>query len=207
MAMTIALSPLQYLSMHIDNTGQNGRRNIQVSCGSSNKWAVQEDLKSTSSYNQDGFSSTKFERLVKEVKYALRSESNDNLAFVGALQRMGIEYHFQEEIDQFYKRSILLRQEGYHVSADVFKKFKNNDDGTFGLNLSQDVSGLTGLYEAAQLGVEGEHILDEVANFSGHHLNACLANNDSYVQARLIKETLKYPYHEFSKFQGQKLHQ
>lgn len=63
------------------------------------------------------------------------------------------------------------------------------------MNLSQDISGLIGLYEAAQLGVEGEHILDEVANFSGQKLNAYLEHNDC-VQARIINDTLKYPYHK-----------
>lgn len=71
--------------------------------------------------------------------------------------------------------------------ADVFKKFKNNDDGTFGLNLNQDVNGLIGLYEASQL---GEYILDEIAKFSGDHLNACLDHSD---EARIIKETLNIP--------------
>ncbi|XP_060199560.1 (3S,6E)-nerolidol synthase 1-like [Lycium barbarum] len=221
MAMSRALSPSQYLCMHITSTGQNvSSRNIQVSCRSSNKWSVQEDLlRANSSYNQDRLN-TKFAGLVKDVKYALRTEGNnnrlDNLASVDSLQRMGIEYHFQEEIESIlqkeYKESAcfhkyktpfevslcfrLLRQEGYPVPADVFEKFKNNDGGKFGLNLSQDISGLIGLYEAAQVGVEGEYILDEVANFSGSHLNACLANNGSCVQARIIKETLKYPYHK-----------
>ncbi|KAK4723291.1 hypothetical protein R3W88_026070 [Solanum pinnatisectum] len=166
---------------------------------------------------QDGFNSTKFGLLVKDVKYALRTQINNNLVLVDTLQRMGIEHHFQEEIQSILQKEFeqsacflkyqnhhdislcfrLLRQEGYHVSADVFKRFKNNDDGTFGLNLSQDVNGLIGLYEASQLGVEGELILDEVANFSGEHLNACLANNDSSCdEARIIKETLKYPYHK-----------
>ncbi|MCD9641438.1 hypothetical protein HAX54_027621 [Datura stramonium] len=129
---------------------------------------------------------------------------------------MGIEYHFQEDIQSILQKKYeedacslkyqtpydvslcfrLLRQEGYYVSADVYKKFKNHDDGTFGLNLSQDVSGLIGMYEAAQLSMEGEHILDEVANFSSVHLNACLAHNNSCVQSRIVKETLKYPYHK-----------
>lgn len=193
----------------------------QVSCISSNKWAIQEDLlrettHRQTSYNNDGFNSTKFVQLVKDVKYALRTKRNDNLVLVDTLQRMGIEHHFQEDIQSILQKEYeesacflkyqtpfdvslcfrLLRQEGYHVSSDVFKKFKNNDDGTFGLNLSQDVNGLIGLYEASQLGVEGEHILDEVANFSSEHLNAYLAHNDSCDQARIIKETLKYPYHK-----------
>ncbi|TMW87282.1 hypothetical protein EJD97_020151 [Solanum chilense] len=209
MAMTSALFPSQSLFMHITN-----QRSSQVSCGSSNKWAVEEHdlLRSTSSYNKDGFNSTKFAGLVKDVKYSLMTERNtNNLVLVDTLQRMGIEYHFQEEIESIlhkeYDQSAcflkyqtpfdvslcfkLLRQEGYHVSADVFKKFKNSDD-----SLREDISGLIGLYEAAQLGVEGEHILDEIAKFSSDHLNACLAHNDSCDQATIIKETLKYPYHK-----------
>lgn len=90
---------------------------------------------------QDGFNSTKFAQLVNDVKYALRTERNgnrlDNLALVDALQRMGIEHHFQEEIDSILQKEYedstcfvkyqnpydvslsfrLLRQEGYHVPA------------------------------------------------------------------------------------------
>ncbi|CAN4117478.1 unnamed protein product [Withania somnifera] len=225
MATSGALFPSQYHHMSITRiTAHTGsRRSVQVSCRSSNKWALQEDLLIETShhqtdYNHDGFNSTRFSRLVKDVKYALMTEGNHNLALVDALQRMGIEHHFQEEIGSFLQKEYeesacflkyqtpfdvslcfrLLRQQGYHESADVFKKFKNNDDGTFVLNLRQDVNGLIGLYEAAQLGVEGEHILDEVANYSGEHLNACLENNDLcvQVQARIIKETLKYPFHK-----------
>ncbi|NP_001307264.1 (3S,6E)-nerolidol synthase 1-like [Solanum lycopersicum] len=214
--ITKAFSPLPLYLCQIGSK----RSSIKVSCRSSNRWNFQEDLlKKTSylqtSYNRDGFNSTKFGLLVKDVKYALRTQinNNNNLVLVDTLQRMGIEHHFQQEIQSILQKEYeqntcflkyqnhhdislcfrLLRQEGYHVSADVFKKLKNNDDGTFGLNLNQDVNGLIGLYEASQLGVEGEYILDEIAKFSGDHLNACLANSD---EARIIKETLKYPYHK-----------
>ncbi|XP_069145760.1 (3S,6E)-nerolidol synthase 1-like isoform X1 [Solanum lycopersicum] len=214
--ITKAFSPLPLYLCQIGSK----RSSIKVSCRSSNRWNFQEDLlKETShlqtSYDRDGFNSTKFGLLVKDVKYALRTQinNNNNLVLVDTLQRMGIEHHFQQEIQSILQKEYeqntfilkyqnhhdislcfrLLRQEGYHVSADVFKKFKNNDDGTFGLNLNQDVNGLIGLYEASKLGVEGEYILDEIAKFSGDHLNACLANSD---EARIIKETLKYPYHK-----------
>ncbi|OIS99336.1 (3s,6e)-nerolidol synthase 1, chloroplastic [Nicotiana attenuata] len=223
MAMTRALSP-SYLCMHMHITSSclNGSSKfIQVSCGSSNKWAVQEDLLRTTSHRPTNYNKVKLSFLVEDVKHELRTNVNhnqlDNLVLIDALQRMGVDYHFEEEIESLleeeYVKSAcflkyqtpfevslcfrLLRQQGYYVPADVFKKFKNKYNGTFGLNLSQDISGLIGLYEAAQLGVEGEHILDEVANFSGEHLNAYLAhNNDSCVQARIINDTLKYPYHK-----------
>ncbi|KAG5578781.1 hypothetical protein H5410_049408 [Solanum commersonii] len=93
----------------------------QVSCRNSNKWAIQDHLlRETSqpqmSYNNDGFNSTKFGLLVKDVKYALRTEINNtnNLVLVDALQRMGIENHFQEEI-----QSILQKE--YEQSACFLK--------------------------------------------------------------------------------------
>lgn len=90
---------------------------------------------------QDGFDSTKFGLLMKDVKYALRTQinnnNNNNLVLVDTLQRMGIEHHFQQEIQSILQKEYeqntcflkyqnhhdfslcfrLLRQEGYHVSA------------------------------------------------------------------------------------------
>ncbi|XP_060177748.1 tricyclene synthase Oc15, chloroplastic-like [Lycium barbarum] len=172
-----SLFPAQYLCMHISGTSHNGSsRSIQVSCKSSNKWAVQEDpFRANSHLPTSKMDLRELNHFEEEIELLLQKEYAESACF--------LKYQSPFEVSLCFR---LLRQE------DLFKKFKNNDDGAFGFNLNQDVSGLIGLYEAAQLGIEGEHILDELANF----LQACLAHNDSGGQARIIKETLEYPYHK-----------
>uniref|UniRef100_A0A2N9GEC0 Terpene synthase N-terminal domain-containing protein n=1 Tax=Fagus sylvatica TaxID=28930 RepID=A0A2N9GEC0_FAGSY len=127
----------------------------------------------------------------------------------------GIEYHYQEEIEAILQRQYaifsahagddhdlhevalgfrLLRQEGYHVSADVFSKFKNKE-GKFKLELAEDITGLMELYEASHLNIEDEHILDEAKDFSRHFLEAKVKHLD-HQRARLIVNTLEHPYHK-----------
>lgn len=88
---------------------------------------------------QDGFH-RKF-ALVEDVKHELKTNVNhnrlDNLVLIDALQRMGIDYHFQEEIESVLEEEYvqsacflkyqthfevslcfrLLRQQGYYVPA------------------------------------------------------------------------------------------
>lgn len=59
-----------------------------------------------------------------------------------------------------------------------------------------------GLYEAAQLSMEGEDILDEAAEFSSQLLNAQINYLDDE-NARVVKHTLRHPYRKsLAKFKG-----
>ncbi|KAL2475532.1 S-(+)-linalool synthase [Abeliophyllum distichum] len=147
-----------------------------------------------------------YEQKLEDIRELLNSEDLQNqigsLLLVDAIQRLGVDYRFQEEIEAIIRRHYvaantcvdgytyytlhdlslffrLLRQHGFCISADIFNNFKSKD-GTFEGKLKQDIRGLMELYEAAQLGIEGEDILDEAAKFS----------------SQIVGNRLKHPYHK-----------
>nr|UXP86184.1 putative sesquiterpene synthase 3 [Meistera aculeata] len=132
--------------------------------------------------------SIRAEELKEQIKNLFR-ETTDILQimnFVDAIQLLGLDYHFEKEIDaalnliskhdaknyQLYEISLqfrLLRQHGVYVSADVFNKFKD-EEGNFTSTLNEDAKGLLSLYNAAYLRIHGEHILDEAILFTKNRL-------------------------------------
>ncbi|KAL2495266.1 S-(+)-linalool synthase [Forsythia ovata] len=147
-----------------------------------------------------------YEQKVEDVRELLNSEELENqiesLMLVDAIQQLGVDYHFQEEIEAVLRRHYmaatinvdgftyntlhdlslcfrLFRQQGFCIPADIFDNFKGKD-GTFEGKLKQDIRGLMELYEAAQLSLEGEDILDEAAKFS----------------SQIVGNRLKHPYHK-----------
>ncbi|KAK2447436.1 putative terpene synthase [Trifolium repens] len=164
-------------------------------------------------------------QIIKEVKNIFLSSKNDigqQLNLIDSLQRLGISYHFESEIDkaleQIYKKFTdnkdmetkegdlhllalafrLLRQKGHHISPEIFEKFKSNKKN-IDEKLSKDVQGIWSLYEAAQLRIHGEVILDEALDFTYAHLNSLIINNDQLISPFLgtqIRRCLKTPLHK-----------
>ncbi|KAL6315892.1 hypothetical protein AAG906_013236 [Vitis piasezkii] len=135
------------------------------------------------------------EDLKKEVKRKLTAAAVANpsqlLNFVDAVQRLGVAYHFEQEIEEalqhicnsfhdcndmdgdLYNIALgfrLLRQQGYNISC-IFNKF-TDERGRFKEALISDVRGMLGLYEAAHLRVHGEDILAKALAFTTTHLKA-----------------------------------
>ncbi|PIA50857.1 hypothetical protein AQUCO_01200259v1 [Aquilegia coerulea] len=144
-----------------------------------------------------------------EVGLITRLEMIDNLS------RLGVSYHFQEEIRKcldsiaisksnlktdaedvhavaLYFR--LLRQYEYQIFPDVFNCFKDNNIGQFKRSLCKDIKGMLSLYEASHLAFEGEDILDEAKAFTATHLkdiNVPMTSN----LAKEVKRSLELPLH------------
>ncbi|XP_047308926.1 (3S,6E)-nerolidol synthase 1-like [Impatiens glandulifera] len=167
------------------------------------------------------------EKLIKETKQVLDKMTSEHhrdqsLLMIDALQRLGIDYHFHDEIQSILSnrhyvdfnlhggsyteyslyhastRFRLLRQQGFNVSSyDAFKKFKNNKDGSFKKELILDIKGLMGLYEASQMNMGSEDlVLDEAEEFSARFLNASMSSLYDHREIRLVGNTLKHPYHK-----------
>ncbi|KAF7822836.1 (-)-germacrene D synthase-like [Senna tora] len=171
----------------------------------------------------DKLTEEKIQVLKEEVRKRLNCTTNNpitKIELIDIIQRLGVNYHFESEINdvllQIHNtyvqngviiklelqdlRSIalvfrLLRQQGYHISPDVFNKLKD-ENGNFSERYSSDVEGLLSLFEATHLRVHGEHILDESFVFALNHLEMMMTTHLSPSLAAKIKHTLKHPLHK-----------
>ncbi|XP_062087434.1 (3S,6E)-nerolidol synthase 1-like [Humulus lupulus] len=178
-----------------------------------------------------------YARNIQEIKNVMNNiiladydhqHSIEGLNLVNAVLRLGIDYHFQDEInailerehlkissgdddvvnhgfynnnnvqDYLYDVSLrfrLLRQGGYDVSTDVFNELKDKK-GNFNPSVAEDREGLRELFEASQVRIEGEHVLEEAEVFSGQHLKEWANRNNHTSEARTIQVTLEQPCHK-----------
>ncbi|XP_004287071.1 PREDICTED: (-)-alpha-pinene synthase-like [Fragaria vesca subsp. vesca] len=154
-------------------------------------------------YAEDIRTQAQMQEQVEELKQVVRKEvftdaaadSSRQLKLIAAIQRLGVAYHFETEIEQALERIHatyqdihdddgdlynvalrfrLLRRHGYNVSCDVFNKFKDTN-GDFKKSLVTDVSGMLCFYEAAHLRVHGETLLEEALVFTTTHLESASA--------------------------------
>nr|AIK19228.1 sesquiterpene synthase [Eugenia uniflora] len=163
------------------------------------------------------------EEKIEEMKGEVRKMVNDvadkpsqMLHLIDQIQRLGIFYHFEREIDEqleqihkSYSRLVhevfeaddlymvalifrLLRQQGYNVSSEVFNKFKDGE-GKFRESLVADARGLLSLYEACHLRCHGEAILEEALHFTMTSLESICERKVSTSLTKQVKRALKQP--------------
>ncbi|OQU83527.1 hypothetical protein SORBI_3005G130450, partial [Sorghum bicolor] len=141
------------------------------------------------------------DKLKKEVLLMFDDHSSamsaaNTLTLVDALERLGIDHLFQQQIDaamcrvhsketeftagssmELHMSALrfrLLRQHGFFVPTDVFDKYITDGTGSFstmGLT-GDDTRALLSLYNAAHMAVPGEDILDNVISFTRSRLIA-----------------------------------
>ncbi|XP_028801702.1 (-)-germacrene D synthase [Neltuma alba] len=169
------------------------------------------------------------ETLKEEVRKMLVSIMGKPLMkaeMVDSIQRLGLSYHFEAEIDEVLKQihndsvenneithiedlhSVallfrLLRQHGYPTSADVFNKFKD-EKGNFSETLTSDVEGMISLYEASHLSIHGEDILDKALAFTTNHLQSITAESNPFVAAKLNHVLNQCPYRGIPRLEARK---
>ncbi|KAJ4833932.1 Trehalose-6-P synthase/phosphatase complex synthase subunit [Turnera subulata] len=161
-------------------------------------WGDQFLQYSTDSKSTDDTSiQQQLEELKQEVRKMLTestTEASTKLRLIDAVQRLGIGYHFTNEIEHelgkiahddddlngeindLYTAALRfrsLRQQGIKVSSDTFKIFRDGE-GRFKAPLTRDVAGLLSLYEAAHLAIRGEDILDQALDFATKNLCSLL---------------------------------
>ncbi|XP_020554155.1 germacrene-D synthase-like [Sesamum indicum] len=150
--------------------------------------------------------------MVRKVLARTPDNSYHKLELIDAIQRLGVGYHFEEEIDKFLQfthdtyleysskdndlrivalRFRLLRQHGYPVSCDIFNKFIDGE-GNFKASLIKNLEVMLELFEAAQFRIVGEEILEKALEFSSSNLESSLSNMNSSLSTQ-VKEALKIP--------------
>ncbi|XP_027192027.1 (-)-germacrene D synthase-like isoform X2 [Cicer arietinum] len=133
---------------------------------------------------------------------------------IDSIQRLGLYHHFEHEIGEVLQHIHnsyvengaitlnedlhcvalvfrLLRQQGYHILPDVFKKFKN-EQGNFNETLFGDVEGMISLFEVTHMRIHGEDILDEAFVFTSSHLEMMTPQLSLSLAAK-VNHSLKWP--------------
>ncbi|XP_076937792.1 (E)-beta-farnesene synthase-like [Bidens hawaiensis] len=165
-------------------------------------------------------------QVIEELKEEVRKElmikesTNDSMQhiklieLIDVVQRLGIGYHFEVEIEEALQHIYvtygekyidhknlqnmslwfrLLRQQGFNVSSGIFK-IHMDDNGNFKESLCDDAQGMLALYEASYMRVEGEKILDNALEFTKTHLALIEKDHscDSLLRTQ-IQHALKQP--------------
>ncbi|XP_022685314.1 (-)-germacrene D synthase-like [Setaria italica] len=108
-----------------------------------------------------------------------------------------LDFGSSNDLDVVALRFRLLRQHGFFwVSADVFDKFRDDETGSFNINLSNDPRGLLSLYNAAHMAVPGETILDDAIAFTRRHLEAAKGKLTSPIKEQ-VSRALEIPLPRF----------
>ncbi|PHT45424.1 (-)-germacrene D synthase [Capsicum baccatum] len=149
---------------------------------------------------------------VRKILVETPDNSTEKLILIDIIQRLGVAYHFDNEIETSIQnifdasqlqsendenlfivalRFRLVRQQGHYMSSDVFKQFQDHD-GNFMETLSNDVQGFLSLYEASHFRLHGEEILEDAFTFTTTHIKSVAPNLNNSLKVQ-VTEALSHP--------------
>ncbi|KAK5786257.1 hypothetical protein PVK06_040890 [Gossypium arboreum] len=164
----------------------------------------------------DAKTQLQYTELKQEVRRMLVTDtdkSSQKLHIIDAVQRLGVAYHFEKEIedalqiiyyyhcnhihdgDDLYTTAVrfrVLREHGFNVDCEIFNKFKD-EKGNFKESLNGDVKGMLELYEAAHFQLHRENILEEALSFTTFHLKLAESRVVDYPLSTQIANALTRP--------------
>ncbi|KAG6395264.1 hypothetical protein SASPL_145905 [Salvia splendens] len=139
----------------------------------------------------------------------------DTMHLIDTLERLGISYHFEDEIEDklqhFFNLNTnyhedesydlytvalhfrLFRQHGHPISNEIFGKWRDVN-GDFKESIKSDAKGMLSLYEAFYVRTHGETILDEALAFTTAALKSIVPNLESPLKKQ-VEHALVQPLH------------
>ncbi|CAI9087718.1 OLC1v1021863C1 [Oldenlandia corymbosa var. corymbosa] len=157
-------------------------------------------------FSEEGYTKISAQKLNQELKslFVNVKDTLSILSLVDSISKLGLASYFQEEIKQclnailissqdnststmendLYATSLcfrLLRQFGYEASQEMFGGFVNENGKFKPSTTAFKKEALVELFEASNLGFEGDNILDEARLFAMQSLHIYFdANSDDY---------------------------
>ncbi|KAF4356562.1 hypothetical protein F8388_006306 [Cannabis sativa] len=178
-------------------------------------------VQSLSTPFKEGAYAKRVEKVKEEVRVMVKRAKEEEkplsqLELIDVMQRLGISYHFENEINDIlkdiynnnnvcntnknvYANSLefrLLRQHGYPVSQEIFSTCKD-ERGNFMVS-SNDIKGMLSLYEASFYLVENEDgILEETRHTTKKYLEEYIIMIMEKQQSLLDQNNNNYDYDNF----------
>ncbi|KAK1429340.1 hypothetical protein QVD17_11548 [Tagetes erecta] len=183
-------------------------------------WSFDDIQSLSSEYAREDYKA-RVDTLKDAVKLMMIREMGNPLStleLVDDLQRLGISYHFENEIrnileviyntyyktyDKWNKIDLnlkalgfrLLRQHGYQVPQEIFHNFK--DKTRLESHSDEDTMAMLNLYEASYLSFEDESILGNARDFATKYLKKNQEKMDeSALISSLVSHALELPLHQ-----------